>query len=872
MTPLHGERLLLLDSYGLIYRAFFALPPLTARDGRPVNAVYGLATMLPRLLAEERPTRCLAAFDAGRPQARLERFPEYKAHRERMPDELRSQIPLIRELFVAYRIPIIEYPDAEADDVIGTIARRSPESIEIRILSGDLDLLQLVTERTTLLVPGKGFGPTTRYDPAAVRARYGLDPAQLPDYRGLKGDPSDNLPGVPGIGEKTAIRLISTYGTLDTLLAEPDKAGTARIVQLLRDHADMARLCRDLSHVVDDLPIGTPWENPAAETHEPDPAKLAALYRLCDFTSLLARLNAALPADTATASAEQSMPAATPPTPAGDLAALAALHTHQRLAVVLHDDGLGCAWSADDALWIPAEHLTTPAWATALATILDGGTQLIAHDAKRLLTAIAHQDTQLADTLRGEALPGVRIGDDTMLAAYLLTPTRAYPHLATAVEEYLGETLPLDLGGQATALWRLAEELRCRLDERQQGDLYVHLEIPIALLLTQMELRGIAVDTLELAQLAHELDASLVHLREEAYRLAGEHFNLDSPRQLGPILFERLGLPGGKRNKTGYATGSEILSELVDQHPLVPAILAYREAAKLKNTYVDVIPTLIGQDGRLHTVYNQTVTTTGRLSSSQPNLQNIPIRSEIGRRIRKAFVPANERQTLLTADYGQIELRLLAHLSEDPVLCAAFASGHDIHEATARRIFSLPDDTTVDAQQRRVAKTVNFGILYGMSEFGLAQRLKISREAARTMIAQYFAEFPNVRTYLTATVEEARSCGYVTTLIGRRRYLPDLTSRDHTRRSAAEREATNAPLQGGAADLMKQAMLDVARALAPYKARLLLQIHDEVLLEVDRSDYESVAHQVRAAMESAMRLRVPLEVSIKSGPTWYEVA
>lgn len=915
MTPA-GGKLVMLDSFGLIYRAYFALPPLSGPGGEPTNAVLGFTTMLMRIIAEENPEYLIAAFDRGLPQARMELYPQYKAHRDEMPDDLRSQIPLVRKVLETFDIPILEQEGEEADDVLASLAAQAEAAHDVRIITGDLDLLQIVDDRTTVVVTKRGIGELLHYTPAAVRERYGLDPMQLPDYRGLKGDPSDNLPGVPGIGEKTAIKLIAAAGSLDELLAHPEKAGTAKLQQLLIDHAEAARICRDVSVANRKLDVQLVWDD--ALYRAPSTAKLAALYRELGFKQLLAKLDLS--------GADDDAPESDAPAPVngeyrvyggtGDdaveeknelLAELARLRTLPKIAVAHGEHAIGLCWQEGAALALEGPALLDEDIRGELVALLNGVEHLTVHDGKALFAAL--RPVRMRRAAPAVAPPGARrkktpaagqvglfdvapaaedvgdaqtaprelpvrpraLCDDTMLAAYVLNTSHAYHGVAEAAQAVLGLPVSSGIAAAADAVWRTAEKARAELTERGQLALYAEIELPTATVLAEMEAAGVALDLAELERLAVDIDADVERKQRDIYALAGEEFNLGSPQQLGRILFDKLGLPGGKRNKTGYATGVEVLAALAQEFEIAALVLAYREVAKLKNTYVDVLPGLVDADGRLRTVFHQTTTATGRLSSTNPNLQNIPVRGDLGRRIRKAFV-AGPGRVLLAADYSQIELRLMAHLSGDEAMRAAFRAGHDIHDETARRIFAVPAGFDVDREQRRLAKSVNFGLLYGMGEFGLAQRLGIARDEARRLVETYFGQFPGVRGYLDGTVAFGREHGYVQTLAGRRRYLPDLRSRDHFARAAAEREATNAPLQGGAADLVKIAMVRVARALRDADAPLLLQIHDELIFEVAEADLRQVAAAVRREMSGAMELSVPLEVSVKTGKTWFEVA
>jgi DNA polymerase-1 len=872
-----SNKLMLLDTYGLVYAAYFAMKdrPLTTTRGIRIEAAYVFTTTLTKLIADEKPTHVVACFDKGLPAARLAIFEAYKAQRETMPDDLRSQFALVRRILEVYDIPAIEVDGEEADDVIATLAAESERGGNATVvITGDNDLLQIVDENTTVLVRTR-MGGVMRYDVAAVRARFDLDPRLLPDYRGLKGDPSDNLPGIPGVGEKTAIKLIKAAGSLDALLADPKLAGSPKLENLVREHGETARRCRDVSVIGRDLPVSVPWDHARYVTPPVD--KLYVLYRDLEFKSLLARLPS--PSDDATLfAADQNdaeavrgtyrsfVPSVDPPEFVLLATFLADAARAPRVALAFRgDDEIGMSVAPESGFAFGLGALAHPDVAAAFGAVLGGATDLVVHDWKGLQAF-----------LRGRGMPpadDARLVDDTMIAAHLLNPSRSYANLDDAAGEYLALRLPADASAYADAVLRLAPVARDRLAHREQLALYVDVELPLARVLAAMERAGIAVDPAQLDALASDVETATTRLQGEIFALAGETFNIGSPQQLGTILFEKLELPNGGRSKTGWATGVEVLQPLARDHEIVAKVLEYREVTKLKNTYIDVIPRLVGGDGRLRTVFNQTSTATGRLSSTNPNLQNVPVRTELGRRIRRAFV-APPGRVLLAADYSQIELRIMAHLSGDAAMREAFARGDDIHDVTARGIFAIAADDVVTSNQRRIAKSVNFGLLYGMSDFGLAQRLEIDRGEAKAMTEAYFARFPSVRDWIERNLEFGREHGYVETILGRRRYMPDLRSRNYPMRSAAEREATNAPMQGSAADLMKLAMVRIAAALPATgddAAAMLLQIHDELIFEVDRDRMTSVASLVQREMEGAIALTVPLEITLKSGTTWYDV-
>jgi DNA polymerase I len=862
-----SARLMLLDTYGLVYRAFFALPALTTTRGMPINAAYGFTMMMNKIIADEKPTHVIAAFDKGMPAARVALYKDYKANRTETPDELRPQFALVRKILAVFDIPVVEIDGEEADDVIATLAQQAEaQEQDVLVVTGDLDLLQIVDARTTVLTTRRGITELGRYDTDAVRARFDLEPRQLPDYRGLKGDPSDNLPGIPGVGEKTAIKLVKNAGSLDALLADPKLAGTAKLEALVREHGEVARICRDVSLINRDLPLALDWDS--ARYTPPSNDALYTLYRELEFKTLLLRLTP--PATPQPVAADEVLEGAydtytadtDPPNYARIAARLDEAAQRERVAVAMRGDAITISVDDHAGFAFLKSGLGVANTGEAFARLWRGVPKLVAYDAKSILH-------ELPD------LPIRTVADDPMIGAHLLSPSRTFADVGQASSEFLDRALPEDHpAAAADAAGLLARKTREELERRDQLSLYEDVEVPLATVLAGMERAGIALDSGALREIAVEVDAAVERLQREIYDIAGEEFNLGSPQQLGRMLFDKLGLPAGRQNKTGYATGADVLQALARSFPVAAKVLEWREVSKLKSTYIDVLPTLVDANGRIHTIFNQTATATGRLSSTNPNLQNIPVRSELGRRIRKAFVAPSDDRVLLAADYSQIELRLMAHLSGDEAMRAAFHEGQDIHDFTARRIFDVGPFAQVDPNQRRMAKSVNFGLLYGMSDFGLAQRLEIERGAARAMTEAYFERFPGVRGYIDRCLQEARERGYVETLLGRRRYMPDLNAKNYMLRAAAEREATNAPLQGSAADLMKLAMVRLDRRLNAegLDAVMLLQIHDELIFEVARADLNAVARVVKHEMEHAYELSVPVEATLKTGRNWYEVA
>ena len=864
------RKVMVLDTYGLVYRAFFALPPLTTTRGMPINAAYGFTMMLNKIVTDEKPSHVIAAFDKGLPAHRVALYQQYKAQRDQMPDDLRGQFALVRRILAVNGIPIVEIEGEEADDVIATIAKQvEAAGGETVVVTGDTDLMQVVDERTTLLMTRRGITELGRYDLAAVRDRYdGLEPSQLPDYRGLKGDPSDNLPGIPGVGEKTAIKLIKAAGSLDALVNDPKLAGTPKLQKLVEEFGAQARVCRDVSIANTELPLAIDWEEAAYAP--PSNEELYRLYSELEFKTLLGKLD--VPVEMPLLETQErikgryrSYVAATDPPEYAELAReLEQLAAAPEIAFAVKPDGeIGVSAERGTGIGFLAGALARDPVRSAFQRLWTGSQRLVAHDVKSVL-----------HVLHAHGFAPRTFGGDTMIGAHLLNPTRTFAQIEDAAQEGLALSAGDDVAAHADAALQLSAKQRDDLASRDQLRLYDEVEVPLAPVLAKMEWTGVLVDPKQLDALAQEVDAAIARLQDQIYLFAGEQFNIGSPQQLGAILFDKLCIPGGKKTKTGWATGVEVLQGLAREYPICSRVLEYREVTKLKNTYIDVIPELADKnDGRLRTIFNQTATATGRLSSTNPNLQNIPVRGELGRRIRRAFVAPPGDYVLLAADYSQIELRLMAHLSGDEAMRRAFHEGADIHDFTARQIFNVPPGEHADHNQRRIAKSVNFGLLYGMSDFGLAQRLEISRGEAKEMTAAYFARFPSVRAYIDGVIAKGRQDGYVSTILGRRRYMPALRSSNYMLRSAAEREATNAPLQGSAADIMKLAMvrIDARIAAEGLNARMLLQIHDELIFEVPRAELQRAGALVRSEMENVVALAVPLAVTVKVGENWYDV-
>jgi DNA polymerase-1 len=882
------SRLYLVDGSSYVYRAFHAIPSLSTSRGVPTNAVFGFTTMLLRLLREERPTHLAIVFDAPGPTFRDTLFPAYKANRAAMPDELVPQLSLVGRVVAALSLPVIEEPGVEADDVIGTLAvRAAAAGTEVVIVTGDKDFQQIVGPRVTLLDTMR----ERRTDVEDVRERYGVEPPRWVDIVGLMGDAIDNIPGIRGVGEKTAAALIRHAGSLEALLEHPERIegsgirGARALVARVSAHAEQARLSKALATIRCDLPLAHALEDLRCGT--PSRTRLAELCRELEFHSLLRELGSPGPAT----------PEAAPVTVRSGPAVLEEAARAGVCAVVLNTPpGPAMRATLHGLALAPAPDASAGAgypWPEPVARMLaSSACEKVGEDLKRASIILARHGAALAGPLF-----------DVAIASYVLDPSRPSHGVGELASHFLGKAPPAPVAGppfgkagRATAAdpllgavvaapagagaeWaaRTALELRPVLEralaEHDALALFREVEMPLARVLAAMERRGVKVDRVALAGLAAELRATLAGLERETYELAGTEFNINSPAQLRDVLFERLKIPtrGIRKGKTGFSTDIDVLTRLAQAHPLPAKILRYRAIAKLLSTYVEPLPALIHPEtGRIHTSFNQTVTATGRLSSTDPNLQNIPIRSDEGRRIRAAFVPEEGRR-LIAADYSQIELRVLAHLSGDPTLVEAFITGEDVHTRTAAEVFDVAPGL-VTGEMRRRAKVINFGIIYGMGPQRLARELEIPLADAQRYIASYFARYGGVARFIEETLVDARRQGFVATLLKRRRYLPELTSREEGVRQFAERTAINTPVQGSAADLIKLAMVRLEDRLARegVPAMMILQVHDELLFEVDAAAVETATAVIREEMESVMELRVPLRVDVRAGLSWAE--
>ncbi|MBW3606578.1 MAG: DNA polymerase I [Actinobacteria bacterium] len=880
--------LALLDGHSLAYRAFYALPDdLRTTTGQVTNAVYGFTSMLIKLLADEVPGHIGVMFDRGRPAERLALLPSYKANRTASPDTFRSQVPLIFEVLDALTIPRVMVDGVEADDLIASYATAAvAQGMRVLIISGDRDVFQLVDDHIEVIYTRRGISDTVRMDTAAVVEKYGVEPARYPQLAALRGDPSDNIPGVPGVGDKTAAKLLTDFGDLDGIYAHLDEVRGRKLPATLGEHEESVR--NGYRVAVLDRALDLPEPLAALQMGVVDLETVRKLFATLEFRSLWERLYPVLETE---ADAEATGFAEAPEQLAPGVLAnwLAELPDGVMLAVLprisrrLPDiafDAVAVAAAGRAPAYLSFVDATTADLEALAAALADPDRPLCCHDSKELLHAAGGRGWQVA---------GVRL--DTALAAYLIRPAQRTYDLERLALDHLrkqidvpSESAPdgqlsmtVDEGWRvhalrALALLELVEPLEAELAARDQRPLLERIELPLVPALAGLEHTGIAVDLDVLTEIDDTLADRITTLREDIYGYAGDEFNLDSPKQLQQVLFDQLDLPRTKRIKSGYSTDAQALTSLVDTHPIVEPLLSYRELSKLKGTYVDALPPLVHpRTGRIHAEFNQTVAVTGRLSSQNPNLQNIPIRSVTGREIRRAFVPGDGFDQIVVADYSQIELRVMAHLSGDEDLLAAFASGEDIHATTAAMVWDMPIEA-VDNTLRSRIKGMTYGLAYGLSAFGLSQQLAIPPDEARELMDAYFERFPKVRGYLQGVVEQARVDGFTATLFGRRRYLPDLMSDQRQRRQMAERMALNAPIQGTAADIIKLAMIAVADELAKrnLSAQLLLQVHDELVCETVAGDADELRDLLRVGMAGVAELAVPLDVDTATGTSWFD--
>ena len=877
-----SEKILLIDGHSILNRAFYGLPDLTNSEGKHTGAVYGFLNILFRTIEEEKPQYLTVAFDLKAPTFRHKIYEAYKGTRKPMPEELREQVPLIKEMLSAMGVNIVTREGYEADDILGTLARRSEEKgMEVTILSGDRDLLQLATEKVLIRLPKTVRGKTTieDYHTQQVIEKYQVTPPQIIELKALMGDSSDNIPGIPGVGEKTATKIIAEYGTIENAHEHLEELKPNRVRESMREHYDMAQLSKTLATINTDSPIEFSYDEAVLGNLYTKQAFL--LCRQLEFKNLLSRFDGDAAQED---ELELEFFTCEDLTGCEALFEKAAEKKELGISLIAEGDrvfGAGLALDQEEIYYIPVEGLVTESYlCSKLEQLFQGDRVICATDVKALLK---HLDFDEKTTVF-----------DAGVAAYLLNPLKSVYTYDDMAKEYLtGQMLPTReelLGKDSFAkAWENESEgltsLACyqaytafasrmpmseALEEAGMWKVYTEIELPLIFTLDSMEKWGICVRGEELKSYGEKLNVRITELEKLIWQQAGEEFNINSPKQLGVILFEKMGIKGGKKTKTGYSTAADILDKLAPDHAIVKDILEYRQLTKLKSTYADGLFQVIAKDGRIHSTFNQTITATGRISSTEPNLQNIPVRMELGRLIRKVFVP-EEGYVFLDADYSQIELRVLAHMSGDEKLIQAYTEAQDIHRLTASEVFHVPFDQVTDLQ-RRNAKAVNFGIVYGISSFGLSQDLSITRKEASEYIEKYFESYPRIKGFLDGLVEEGKEKGYVTTMFGRRRPIPELKSSNFMQRSFGERVAMNSPIQGTAADIIKIAMNRVYRRLKEenLKSRLVLQVHDELLIETYKEEIEEVSAILREEMKGAAKLAVELDVDMHQGNNWYE--
>ena len=875
-----------IDGNSLMHRAYHAVPPtMNAPDGTPTNAVFGFLSMLLKFYELYQPSAIICAFDAGKPSHRIAAMEQYKAQRPPMDQELRVQFPLMEELLESMSIPVVKVPGWEGDDILGTIAARD-EALGYRTLlvTGDKDANQLASQLTHIITTKKGITDVVEFDPQTVREKYGVGPEQFTDFLGLMGDTSDNIPGVPGIGPKTAAKLLQRFPTLEGIYQNLDQLKGKQLENLVNNR-DAAFLSRDVAVIRRDLDFPCDLESAAFPAFEP--AKVQEAFGKLQLNMHLGKVLGLLGQDEAqlsavqlswepVLSADQGRAALDRVCREGGVVGVALLEPQQ---TSLFEPELTLAFATSEGTAV----LEGESGMDALAALLQAGSSeqggvpvVAALDAKELIHCVYPADTGKPARLTPAQLAAAPVFD-LGLAGYVLNSVRAPWSLQDLAQEHLGASLPEGEGElqhtcvQAAAAAALVEPLSQALRKDGSWDVYAGIDLPLISVLALMERTGAAIDVPALQELGASTGARIDELRARIVELAGEEFNVDSPKQLGRILFEVLGLPPKKKTRTGYSTDAGVLTELAKEHELPGLVLRYRELAKIKSTYIDALPRLCGEDGRVHTTFHETVTATGRLSSSDPNLQNIPVRTDFGRQIRRCFVPLEPGHVFVSADYSQIELRLLAHLSGDQGLIDAFNSGQDFHAQTAARVFGVEPEQ-VTAEMRSRAKAVNFGIVYGQQAYGLSQSLDISFAEAKEMIERYYDAYPGVRRYLDAVVEDAKLAGYAETLWGRKRHIPELRAKNPAQRGFGERTAMNHPMQGTAADIIKLAMVRVRDRMMEegLDAQLLLQVHDELDFSCAADQVEQLSQMVKQIMEQVVELQVPLVVDVQSGPTWAE--
>ncbi|GJF57390.1 DNA polymerase I [Staphylococcus argenteus] len=873
------NKLVLIDGNSLSFRAFYALPLLSNKAGIHTNAVYGFAMLLEKILKEEKPDHFLVAFDAGKTTFRHEKYSEYKGGRQKTPPELSEQFPYIRQLLDAYHIKRYELDNYEADDIIGTLSKEADKAgFQTIIITGDRDLTQLATDNVTIYYTKKGVTDVDHYTPEFISEKYnGLTPSQIIDMKGLMGDSSDNILGVAGVGEKTAIKLLNQFNTVEGVYEHLEEVSGKKLKEKLENSKEDALMSKELATINVDSPIEVSLED-TLMTNQNDQQEKIELFKKLEFKQLLGDLDQTV----GKAESEEKTFDIETTFDKVDFDSLkeAAIHLELDGGNYLKDNILKFSlFTGDKHVVINAEDIKKH---NELVKWLENpNTKKVVYDAKKTYVASHRLNINIQN-----------ITFDIMLASYIIDPSRTISDVQSVVSLY-GQSFVKDdvsiygkgkkfkvpednvlnpyVASITDAIYFSKPNMDKQLEEYNQVELLADLELPLAQILSKMEETGIYTDINDLKEMEIEIQQKLDVLIKNIHDAAGEAFNINSPKQLGVVLFETLKLPVIKKTKTGYSTAVDVLEQLQGEHPIIEYILEYRQLSKLQSTYVEGLQKVVSDDQRIHTRFNQTLAQTGRLSSVDPNLQNIPVRLEEGRKIRKAFKPTSKDSVILSADYSQIELRVLAHITQDESMKEAFINGDDIHTATAMKVFGVEADQ-VDSLMRRQAKAVNFGIVYGISDYGLSQSLGITRKKAKAFIDDYLASFPGVKQYMSDIVKDAKALGYVETLLHRRRYIPDITSRNFNLRGFAERTAMNTPIQGSAADIIKLAMVKFAEKMkdTTYQAKLLLQVHDELIFEVPKSEVESFSEFVEDIMENALQLDVPLKVDSSYGATWYD--
>lgn len=873
------KKLVLIDGNSIAYRAFFALPLLNNDKGIHTNAVYGFTMMLMKILEDEQPTHMLVAFDAGKTTFRHKTFQEYKGGRQKTPPELSEQFPFIRELLDAYGIARYELENYEADDIIGTLSLKAEnEGYEVKVISGDKDLTQLSSNKTTVGITRKGITDIEEYTPEHIQEKYGLTAEQIIDMKGLMGDTSDNIPGVPGVGEKTAIKLLKEFDTLENLLNSIDQVSGNKLKEKLEEFKNQALMSKQLATIERNAPVELKVEDIFYEGISRE--KVMPLFKELGFNSLVDKLG-----DDVTVEQQHELEEIEFQIP--EVISADVFSEDNYFYIEILDENYHYADIIGFSIVNKKGHFFLP---TDMA-LQSEAFKNWAEDEDKKKTVFDAKRSEVALRRYGIHLKGVDF--DTLIASYIINPSETIDDLSSIAKRYditniqsdesfygkgakrqIPETLKLaeHLVRKSLSMHELKEMLEDDLTKNEQDELFTELEMPLSLILADMEACGVKVDSGRLQLMGKEITERLAEIEKTIYTLAGETFNINSPKQLGIILFEKLNLPSFKKTKTGYSTSADVLEKLAHDHEIIEHILNYRQLGKLQSTYIEGLLKVINPEtGKVHTRFQQALTATGRLSSIDPNLQNIPIRLEEGRKIRQAFVPSEKDWVIFAADYSQIELRVLADMADDAKLIEAFKEDLDIHTKTAMEVFHVAKEE-VTSNMRRQAKAVNFGIVYGISDYGLSQNLGITRKEAGHFIDRYLNSYPGVKEYMDDIVQIAKQKGYVSTLLQRRRYIPEITSRNFNIRSFAERTAMNTPIQGSAADIIKKAMIDMAAALKEkgLKARLLLQVHDELIFEAPQDEIDILKTLVPDVMEHALELKVPLKVDYAFGPTWYD--